>query len=318
MQLNVNERQKGQNNIKWRNILSRIRIAAHCEDVKTLEDKIISQNCDDKDYLETIIKHFIKLMDSGDNPVCLLPTRRMVSEFNTSVIKALNKNTLTILAVDKYSCTIKSNISNAQIRLRKLDQDSRNTGGLENTLKIAPGIKVMLRKNLDVSKKLVNGTIGTISNIIQDKEGVATTITIKFEGIHELVDIHRDTKKIKIFDNAYVFRNQFPLTVSYAMSIHKSQGLSLKTVITDVGSSIFDCGQTFVALSRCSSLEGLHLINFSANKIYASNQALAEYARLGLILQKKQTIHTVSKILKNVYGTQHQLLRKQKQLSLKN
>ena len=124
--------------------------------------------------------------------------------------------------------------------MEKLGKDSRNTGGLESNLTIGAGIKVMLRKNIDVTRKLVNGTIGTISTIIKDKDGIPIAIRIMFEGIHQLVDIQRDIKKINIFHNAYVCTKQFPLTVAYAMSIHKSQALSFNYVFTDVGTNIFE------------------------------------------------------------------------------
>ena len=85
---------------------------------------------------------------------------------------------------------------------------------------------------------------------------------------------------IKLMPGCYLVRNQFPLALAFAITIHKSQSLSLKTVFTDVGNTIFDPGQTYVALSRCKSLQGLYLLNFDPCKVEASSQACAEYGRL--------------------------------------
>jgi len=53
-------------------------------------------------------------------------------------------------------------------------------------------------------------------------------------------------------DRAYVIRKQFPLSLSYGITIHKSQGLSLQNAIMDIGNSVFSCSQIYVALSRVS------------------------------------------------------------------
>jgi len=68
-------------------------------------------------------------------------------------------------------------------------------------------------------------------------------------------------------DRAYVIRKQFLLSLSYSITIHKSQGLSLQNPI---GDSVFSCGQIYVALSQVMSLDGLHYINFDPSSIFAS------------------------------------------------
>jgi len=61
--------------------------------------------------------------------------------------------------------------------------------------------------------------------------------------------------------------SQIPLILAWAITIHKSQGATMEIAEIDVGSGVFECGQTYVALSRVKSLEGLYLTSFDPNKI---------------------------------------------------
>lgn len=56
----------------------------------------------------------------------------------------------------------------------------------------------------------------------------------------------------------------------------------------DIDNSVFSCGQTYVALLRVTSLEGLHLINFDPSSVIASQEAIIEYNRLKYINQKQK------------------------------
>ena len=74
--------------------------------------------------------------------------------------------------------------------------------------------------------------------------------------------------------------SQIPLILSWAITIHKAQGASLDIAEVDVGSSIFECGQTYVALSRVKSLEGLYLTSFDVNKIRINKKVREFYDKL--------------------------------------
>lgn len=73
---------------------------------------------------------------------------------------------------------------------------------------------------------------------------------------------------------------QVPLILAWALTIHKSQGATLDVAEIDVGSGIFECGQTYVALSRVKSLEGLYLTSFDATKIRIHQKVKNFYQRL--------------------------------------
>jgi hypothetical protein len=61
--------------------------------------------------------------------------------------------------------------------------------------------------------------------------------------------------------------SQVPLILAWALTIHKAQGCTLEIAEIDAGSAIFECGQTYVALSRVKSLEGLYLSSFDASRV---------------------------------------------------
>jgi ATP-dependent DNA helicase PIF1 len=74
--------------------------------------------------------------------------------------------------------------------------------------------------------------------------------------------------------------SQVPLILAWALTIHKSQGATLDTAEIDVGSGIFECGQTYVALSRVKSLEGLYLTSFDAKRIRINKKVQEFYTSL--------------------------------------
>uniref|UniRef100_A0A1X7TFB4 OTU domain-containing protein n=1 Tax=Amphimedon queenslandica TaxID=400682 RepID=A0A1X7TFB4_AMPQE len=99
----------------------------------------------------------------------------------------------------------------------------------------------MLRSNIDVTVGLVNGAIGTVMGIY------ATRISIKFDHIDVPCDIERVTSRFMLSKNLYIHRKQFPLILSYAITIHKCQGLSLDTAIIDLSADVFgDVSNLFI------------------------------------------------------------------------
>ncbi len=80
--------------------------------------------------------------------------------------------------------------------------------------------------------------------------------------------------------------SQLPLILGWALTIHKSQGATLDVAEVDAGSNIFECGQTYVALSRVKSLEGLYLSSFDASKIKINRKVQEFYKMLDSAEQK--------------------------------
>ena len=131
-------------------------------------------------------------------------------------------------------------------------------------LEIKPGAQVIFIKN-DKERRWVNGTLGMVI-YIDEEEGI---ITVVDEDGHEH-DVEREVwenmrytfneKEQKIEEELLGTFVQFPLRLAWAITVHKSQGLTFRRVKIDFsGGGAFAGGQTYVALSRCTSLEGITL-----------------------------------------------------------
>ena len=83
-----------------------------------------------------------------------------------------------------------------------------------------------------------------------------------------------------VMRNLYVYTEQFPLILAYAVTIHKCQGLSLDCAIVDLSEKVFSAGMAYVALSRVRTLSGLNLIAFDPASIKLSTQCLKGVNRL--------------------------------------
>uniref|UniRef100_A0A1X7UYM4 Uncharacterized protein n=1 Tax=Amphimedon queenslandica TaxID=400682 RepID=A0A1X7UYM4_AMPQE len=159
-------------------------------------------------------------------------------------------------------------------KLEKLKDQPSKTAGLETVLSLAVGCRVMLRRNIDVTVGLVNGAIGTVMGIY------ATSISVKFDHIDVPCDIERVTSRFMLSKNLYIHRKQFLLILSYAITIHKCQGLSLDTAIIDLSTDVFGDGMAYVALSRVRTLNGLQLLSFDPLSVKVSNPCINEINRL--------------------------------------
>ena len=135
-------------------------------------------------------------------------------------------------------------------------------------LKLKVGAQVMTVRN-DNDKKYVNGTIGTITECKPESVVILVSENGKpreFEVGYEEWDVIRYTatgteEETKIGTETLGTYKQIPVRLAWAVTIHKSQGKTFEKIIIDLGRGAFEHGQTYVALSRCRTLQGIVLRN---------------------------------------------------------
>lgn len=141
----------------------------------------------------------------------------------------------------------------------------------------------MLLKNLDFKNSLVNGSRGIVVGFTTDAEHVGICDpnsdvlypVVRFSSGVDHIITH-DTWRIELAGQIRASRYQIPLTLAYALSIHKSQGMSIEKVNLSL-SKVFTYGQAYVALSRVTSLEGLCLSDFSPSVVRAHPKVILFY-----------------------------------------
>lgn len=190
----------------------------------------------------------------------------------------------------------------------ELPETISQTGNLRGKLLLKIGARVLVTTNIDVADGITNGVFGTvqelITNTVRNKEGQQSEevqcVLVKFDSERvgvaaklkspfrsnypEAVPIKKKQVNFpfKGVNTVYVTRKNFPLSLAWAVTIHKVQGMTMDEIVVDMtpGKGRYDNGQAYVALSRVRTYENLHIINYDRNQIRASAKVHSEMKRL--------------------------------------
>ncbi len=270
----------------YADILNRIRLGHQtAEDIQLLKSRITS----------TV----------PENAVFVYGTNALVQERNENELT----NQIGTL-VELKATNVHSNIRNFKPKVSK-DGTVNDTPFL-NVLKLKKGARVMLTFNVDTTDGLTNGTTGKIVSFITKVGTETTNPNLIFAVLVQLDDTKSGKnaqEKNRMLLKKYVNKNvtpifripfeyslgqakkhhsakakvfQFPLKLAWALTSHKIQGQTIKpptNLVADIN-SVFDFAQTYVILGRVQSIDQLHLLNFSENKIRVNNDAYTECQKI--------------------------------------
>ena len=232
-------RQAGQDpeQVRFRDILLRLRNAeVTIDDWKRLMNQTPTQVQDLSPFASALRLH---------------PTVEAIVEHNVTMLQKSGKPIATIKAVHTGANASKASPDDAS--------------GLESIICLAQSARVMLTSNLWVEVGLVNGTMGTVNAICYRSGGppdLPLAVMVRFDA-YAGPTLHDGTVPIipirRTWSNSgtQCSRLQLPFKLAWAVTIHKSQGLTLDKVVIDVGKREFYCGLTYVACSRFRHLTDL-------------------------------------------------------------
>ena len=216
-------------------------------------------------------RHFLRLLEGI-----------RLNQADDEDLEDLNQRYIPSFEAEAYYITLTARNATAdQINLRKLEQIAESEKRYPATLKgdfnpslfptdqilrLKPQAQVMLLKN-DPERRFVNGTIGKIIRLGEETLHVLIHEGHEKEKVVELERADWEVLRYKTnLENPNLIEtetvgsfNQFPVKLAWAITIHKSQGKTFDKVVIDLGRGAFEHGQTYVALSRCRSLDGLVL-----------------------------------------------------------
>ena len=196
-------------------------------------------------------------------PTKIFSRRDMVDKINSEGLNKIEGESRVYKIVTKGK-PLSDSIKNA---LARMDDSAQ----YEKELVLKVGAQVMLIANVNQELGLVNGRLGIVT------EMNAVWVMVRFKcGYETKIDIH----EWKLEDNENISRCQIPLILAYAITIHKCQGSTLDSAFIDIGSSIFEYGQAYVALSRVKNIDALYLHSYSRKVIKAHPKVVQYYESL--------------------------------------
>jgi ATP-dependent DNA helicase PIF1 len=245
------------------------------------------------EILKTYVKRETDLeKTNGCVPTKLFPLRSKVDYINNMMFSKIGEPEFVFETIKRTDCTqflestkaipaatISLCLSLSQQEIGyELDQ-LQTAAPCQPILRLKKGAAVMCLVNLDMDNGICNGSQGIVIDIITNRAGTKETHIpiVRFSnGLVKRIDPYFWQSE----NYPMMAIGQIPLCLAWALTIHKIQGATLAMAEMDIGQSIFEYGQTYVALSRIQSLDGLYLSAFNPRNIKANPHVIAFYEQL--------------------------------------
>ena len=238
---------------------------------------------------------FDKAKHNGCVPIKLFATRWKAEDTNQQMFQAIDEPCFSYPFKKEKNCSTYFDSSKqiVQETLMKCRRDLTETKTdfefeylinncpCERILSLKKGANVMCTVNLDMDAGICNGSIGVIIDFAPSVSAGSspTPIVLFSNGIKRQMPV----KYWQSEEYPTLAIGQIPLILAWAITIHKIQGATLPMAEIDIGNTIFECGQTYVALSRVENLEGLYLSGFRPDKIKVHPGVKEFYKKIPLI-----------------------------------
>lgn len=252
-----------------------------------------------KELLQKYVKRpFDKSEHNGAVPTKLFPVKSKVEYVNSAMFSKLEGEDIIFESIEKKNATVyidTNKIIEPEMVLKcqaltpeevvyEIENMNKNIN-IDKSLKLKCGALVMCTFNIDLESGICNGSQGVIVEFRESADGIP--------GIKLPVVLFSNGERRVISYQYYqneeyptIVIGQIPLCLAWALTIHKIQGATLDMADMDLGKSVFEYGQSYVALSRIKSLNGLYLSEFHPHRIKANPLVKAFYHRL-LVVDKE-------------------------------
>jgi len=230
-------------------------------------------------------------------PTKLFPTRNKVDSINTSEMDKLEgeEKEFKIKYHGDLEMTAKERLQRTQVTPEQIKTELQYLKAnlrCDEIIKLKVGSQVMCIVNTELAngEMLCNGSQGIVTRFSQEGSPV-----IRFSRGTNISSSNTNDNSFELAMNYHIWPSetipgvgvsQLPLILAWALTIHKAQGATLDVAEIDAGSNIFECGQTYVALSRVKSLEGLYLTSYDAKKIRINKKVQEFYTSLSEVIAK--------------------------------
>lgn len=215
-------------------------------------------------------------------PTKLYPTRNKVDYINQTEMNKLTgqEHLFNLKYHTDLPMTNKEKIMRTQFTREQIELELNYLKGnlrCDEIVKLKLGSQVMCIVNIELTNggMICNGSQGIVVGF--QEQGLPV---VKYNNGYQMVMSYNIWPSENI---PGIGVSQVPLILAWALTIHKAQGSTLDVAEVDVGSGIFECGQTYVALSRVKSLEGLYLSSFDVRRIKINGKAQEFYEKLNEI-----------------------------------
>jgi ATP-dependent exoDNAse (exonuclease V) alpha subunit len=206
--------------------------------------------------------------------------RQIADDINSLISRCLPFNDrcsdpLASLAIDMLNFEMIDNESDNHLSFK-------NHTNLPKSVTLQEGSRVMFLNNILFEHSICNGSIGVITKVVDDEN-----IEVTFPTTDNLlkINVQKVTARFDI-NGSPATRRQFPLQNAFALTVHKTQGLTLSHTTVTVDENMFAPGQIYVAMSRAPSWNSITVTSFDFNSLKVDDDVIKEYRRLNDLVQR--------------------------------